>query len=489
MYLKTMPRQDRKLALLESISSYQDFPSRSPIRDDQFTASRSPRTVTAAPESNSRAVRSALLNLQEKIRKLEQERAQAEGNLKSLASETTHYRDLMQRQQHVKQAPNVPSTKHSKELQSQLAGAESRSELLEKQLEYMRNMVRSAEQERNSALKQQELQTRQHVQVTSDQVSSQGVKLNSLEREHEQLKATQALAESKIQDLEHKLKEGRHQREILQSRAAQLQTEVKCKEILGESNPSHKVKRAKKKKTKPSSKKHTIELPSQRRVPCTSRHLRLKMENVPFIAGQATTPSHNVNVNMQNLIALMKTHNSAYCGNPPAKGRPNSGLTKTAKSRSVSVTSSDSDLSDLLLGLQDEFGQLAFEHQEITKQIQETNEHRLQEDLEQELSAICARMESKGDQISKLKRHKQKITKKTTVNTARPKPVRKVWSPSPTTTSAMNDGEVKVITTVKTRGKGIQVVSPDHKSQRNQCLLMNMKTLQTSLRKHDVSWD
>ena len=54
MYLKTMPRQDRKLALSESISSYQDFPSRSPIRDDQFTASRSPRTVTAAPESNSR---------------------------------------------------------------------------------------------------------------------------------------------------------------------------------------------------------------------------------------------------------------------------------------------------------------------------------------------------------------------------------------------------------------------------------------------------
>ena len=78
-----------------------------------------------------------------------------------------------------------------------------------------------------------------------------------------------------------------------------------------------------------------------------------------FFFLQATTPSHNVNVNMQNLIALMKTHNSAYCGNPPAKGRPNSGLTKTAKSRSVSVTSSDSDLSDLLLGLQDEFGQLA----------------------------------------------------------------------------------------------------------------------------------
>ncbi len=59
----------------------------------------------------------------------------------------------------------------------------------------MRNMVRSAEQERNSALKQQELQTRQHAQVTSEEVSSQGVKLNSLEREHEQLKATQALAE------------------------------------------------------------------------------------------------------------------------------------------------------------------------------------------------------------------------------------------------------------------------------------------------------
>ena len=74
---------------------------------------------------------------------------------------------------------------------------------------------------------------------------------------------------------------------------------------------------------------------------------------------QATTPSHNVNVNMQNLIALMKRHNPAWCSNSSLKGRRNDQTNKSKKSSSVSVTNSDSDLSDLLLGLQDEFGQLA----------------------------------------------------------------------------------------------------------------------------------
>ena len=49
------------------------------------------------------AVISALKNLQEKIRKLEVERGTAENNLKSLAAETTKYKNILQ-----KEPKNIP---------------------------------------------------------------------------------------------------------------------------------------------------------------------------------------------------------------------------------------------------------------------------------------------------------------------------------------------------------------------------------------------
>ncbi|CAF4707184.1 unnamed protein product, partial [Rotaria magnacalcarata] len=37
------------------------------------------------------------------------------------------------------------------------------------------------------------------------------------------------------------------------------------------------------------------------------------MNNVPFILGQSTSPSHNVKSNVQNVIALLKNHNHQLC--------------------------------------------------------------------------------------------------------------------------------------------------------------------------------
>ncbi|XP_022089843.1 centrosomal protein of 57 kDa-like [Acanthaster planci] len=474
----------------ESISSYQDYPSNLSLISDRYPVMRTPKRVNSAAESNNRAVISALLGLQEKIRRLEEERTEAEGNLKSLATETAHYRDLMKRQRAVKQTSDMPGSKETQELQGQLASAESRSQLLEKQLEYMRNMVRSAEQARDSALRQQELQSMQLTEKASEQVRVEEEKIRELEREQVKLKATQALAESKLQDLENKVKEEKHHREMQHSKEAHLQYwKVSDKALQGTSN---KVKKPKKKKgpstSIPASSK--VHVPSHSKRPCSSRHLRLKMENVPFVAGKAVTPSHNVNVNMQSLIALMKTHHSAWCGNASVKKQPNRLKAMSKKSQALSSgTSSDSDLSDLLLGLQDEFGQLALEHQELTKQIQQTAELQLQDQLEQELAQIFSRMEAKGEQINKLKKHKQKIAKKVPNYSAKPK-LEGRGRRSPSVPS--RDGEVKVITTVTTKGSGIKtksfkVITPDTKS--NQRVLHNMKTLQTSLCKDDVTWD
>lgn len=50
------------------------------------------------------AVISALKGLQEKIRKLELERTDAEDNLKRLARESKHYKDILQQEHYAKSA-------------------------------------------------------------------------------------------------------------------------------------------------------------------------------------------------------------------------------------------------------------------------------------------------------------------------------------------------------------------------------------------------
>ena len=62
------------------------------------------------------AIMSALRGLQGRIRSLELERSQAENNLKSLATETTQYRDILQRQNTVRETTQTEISKQSQGL-------------------------------------------------------------------------------------------------------------------------------------------------------------------------------------------------------------------------------------------------------------------------------------------------------------------------------------------------------------------------------------
>ena len=57
---------------------------------------------------------SALKGLQEKIRKLELERADAEDNLKKLATESRHYKDALQKELTVRESTQGVITKQNK---------------------------------------------------------------------------------------------------------------------------------------------------------------------------------------------------------------------------------------------------------------------------------------------------------------------------------------------------------------------------------------
>ncbi|PNJ39170.1 CEP57L1 isoform 3 [Pongo abelii] len=69
------------------------------------------------------------------------------------------------------------------------------------------------------------------------------------------------------------------------------------------------------------------------------------------------------------------------------------------------------NLSELLMAMQDELDQMSIEHQELLKQMKETESHSVCDDIECELECLLKKMEIKGEQISKLKKHQDSVRK------------------------------------------------------------------------------
>ncbi|XP_061073013.1 centrosomal protein of 57 kDa isoform X4 [Conger conger] len=454
-----------------SLPSFVEYPTDRPFINANIPRRSLDRPVKAFPESNTAAILSALKNLQEKIHRLELERSQAEENLQRLTRESTRHKAVLEAER--------GGSEHNQELATLLAAAESRCSLLEKQLEYMRKMVRNAESERTAVLKQQASIEKERSDDHAD-VQAKFEKLDMLEQEYMKLTETQNLAESKIRELEQKLQEEEHQRKLVEDKAAE--TGLEANRILLQSvSPSPaRVTKEKKKKT-------AVKKPLQQPHSHAQPHYRLSLGDVPFVAGTSTTTSHSVRANVQHVLHLMKQHNPQLCNDRVLGGVPlasrssqatHSDGKKASVCRSCSSSSSSSscseELSELLLALQDEFGHMSFEHRELVKQIQDSRTDSLRQHLEQELENLVKRMEGKGEQIAKVRRHQaqmEKLKKESRGQKGRP-------------------GRVKVITTVTTRGRaaGPIKVKSGNNSKDSLRLLRDMQSLQTSLRSDQITW-
>ncbi|XP_050187352.1 centrosomal protein of 57 kDa isoform X2 [Myiozetetes cayanensis] len=432
-----------------SATSFIEYPNYKPFINSDLQ--RSPwKPVIPYPESNSRAIFSALKNLQEKIHRLELERFQAEENVKHLSRETADYKKVLSEQMEYKEHDKTEVSKKNQELASQLAAAESRCSLLEKQLDYMRKMIQHAENEKSHLLEKQK----------------------------------------KMKELEQKLWEEEHARKLVQEKAAELQTGLETnRRLIQAASPllSPKARQPRKKAKQP-----------EKKCPLGSRstvqpHYRLCLGDVPFVAGKSTSPSHSVAANVQHVLHLMKQHTKALCNrhvvNDTPLAKPISTAHPASKTRRPSLpmesSSSQEELSEVLLTLQDEFGQMSFDHQQLSKLIQEAPTTAVKEDLERELEALVGKMEAKADQISKVQRHRLQLER-----------LKRECKSKKTSAKQMKDSrfpvsEVKVTTTVTTKGKnaGPIKVKPGEKSRKNLQLLRDMQTIQTSLQKDDISWD
>ncbi|XP_060681926.1 centrosomal protein of 57 kDa-like isoform X2 [Hemiscyllium ocellatum] len=462
--------------------SFAAYPMDKPfINADVHQSSNKP--VVAYPESNSRAILSALRNLQEKIRKLELERAQAEENLKWMVRGAAESKDILDKSQPKQGNAEIEVAQHSR-VAAQLSAAESHCNILEKQLEYMRKMVQNAELGREMALQRQMSLEKKNLEQSD--LQSKLEKLDLIEREYLRLTATQSTAEKKISELEEKLREEEHQRKLIQNKAAQLQTGLERNRILLQavSPMVPKMKRVKSKRKQPVKK------------PCTNHshvqpHYRFNLGDIPFVAGKSVSPSHSVRANVQHVLHLLKQHNKILCNDHVVSDQSmvrnkisrdsntmagsSSGSTISSRSREV--------LSELLLTLQDEFGQMSFEHQELVNQIREANSNTVRGDLERELESLMKRIEAKRDQIGQVRQHQASLKLQETM---RRKHYTSGGSTQKKSPKNLNDVQARVATS---RGNDTAIqVRPGTKSKKSLCLLRDMQTLQTTLQKDDVCW-
>lgn len=198
-----------------SLPSYKDYPAGRPFVNTSLPSytltTRNTHTPCqtlsskAFPESSSAAILSALMNLQEKIRKLELERGRTERSLHSLEKETSH--TALRSDTHTLRDTHKPTDTQEREtsnqsepnqvLVTQLAAAEARCKLLDRQLEYMRKMVRNAEADRTTLLKRQVSleMTRSAAPAPDSAHQAQLEKLELLEQEYQRLTRTQNHAE------------------------------------------------------------------------------------------------------------------------------------------------------------------------------------------------------------------------------------------------------------------------------------------------------
>ncbi|XP_043075013.1 centrosomal protein CEP57L1 isoform X2 [Puntigrus tetrazona] len=439
----------------------------------------SPQFYQTVPDAGSRVI-AALKTLQEKMRRLELERVQAERNVHQFPKTVRHKLDASVQRGPCHSTQENHSTQR-KELVSKLHSAETRCSLLEKQLDYMRKMVECAERERITRTDKEDSLCRQSTH-TDQQMQTQLNKLDRLEKEYLKLTSTQSIAERKIELLEQKLLEEQHERKIMQEKAEELQRELE-NNLLSLSVVTQ-PKGKKKKKEKGSFKKPTsmkVEAPPTP-----------KAKHLPFVAGTSTSPSHSVNANVQSVLHMMKHRNPQLCERVSALQKSVSENQQTQRrppSPPSKAASTLGGLSDILLALQDELGQMSFEHQELVKQIDETSKRELRDDLERELDCLVKRMEEKAAQISKLRKHQQTVQKLSQPSCSPKQKQQKLHRAASVEAKTRAQSGVQPLPPSPVKASASTGQKHSRSSQESLRLLKQTQKLCSSLRRQDIAWE
>uniref|UniRef100_A0A1A8QHA4 Centrosomal protein 57kDa n=1 Tax=Nothobranchius pienaari TaxID=704102 RepID=A0A1A8QHA4_9TELE len=409
-----------------SLSSYTDYPAHRPFINTHMHHTTRPQHSNRAasrskafPETSSAVILSALRNLQEKFRRLELEKRQAEFSLHSLGKDASN--TLLQSEspaQTNSQRDTERKANCNQVLITHLAAAESRCEKLERQLDHMKRMLRNTRTEKTTT-------------------------------------ANVLIKQIKIRELERKLQDEEHQRKLIEDKADQLQAGLESNRMLLQSvSPFPSVRQAKEKKS-------NSKISSPEQLTHTEPHYRLCLRDVPFVTGTSVGCSHSVRANVQAVLSLLKCHHPCLC-NSRVLAHKASPPESTSSPSSSSVNGEE--LSELLQALQEELRLMSLEQDELKRQVESSVSEEERRDLRREQERLLLKMERKGEQISKLHKHKCQIMKLRKEAKSRP-----------------NSGN-KERGSSRSRPARAVKDQPGERRKRNLRLLKDMKALQASLR-------
>ncbi|KAM9801607.1 centrosomal protein of 57 kDa-like [Neosynchiropus ocellatus] len=447
-----------------SLPSYKEYPAHRPFINTHETYTlnpyRPPSPIKGCPETSSAAILSALMNLQEKITKLEFENAQGDGQVGSFKQDPSRKSDktALVRGDGASRQESQAHTDSNQALLTNLAAAESRCVRLERQLDHMRKMLRNVKSDSTGHLHQQAA-TATSAQQRLDPVPEQAhlEKLERLEKEYQKLTQTQKQAQTKIHALEMKFQEEEHQRKLVLDKTKELQSGLETNRLLRKSVSPPPVKKSLSQKSPP------------RPTSCVRPHYRLSLRDVPFIAGTSVSKSHSVAANVQSVLSLLKRHQPHLCNdrvlsrNEDAVDAGRHWLSDSSSSSSSS--NGDDELSELMRALQDELRLMSVEQRELARQLEVNMSLQETNDLHHEQERLQLKMDQKGEQISKLHKHKRQLKK------MRKEMNSKEGCRTETRASA-----------ARGRSAGTSKPKPGERSKRNLRLLRDMKALQKSLR-------
>lgn len=379
-----------------------DFPFHTLVETEQPTTS--PRVSQSKTNIDSKAVVNALKTLQEKIRRVELETSRQTERSQQISQDVQ-----MQKQATVLTCQHI-TQKHKDACGKTQLDPVERCKRLQKQTEKVNRSFCRAQREQTVLMQNQTLL--QNEQLNSN-IQKQNEKLEKLESECEKLSKTQTQSELKLALLEEKLQREEHERRLVQEKADELQREFNS--TLRLSTEKIKVKRKTKKITKNTLRENELKSPN------LSTNIKM-----PFVAGTSTSPSHSVHANVQSVLHMMKhhqphlhervtaLHKSSFAAKKSLhKEFSQSNIVLRHHSESSDTQESHGSLSDLVLALQDELGQMSFEYRELMHQIDDTDDHKKKQDLKNELERLVTRMDEKGAQITKLRKHQRMVYKLT----------------------------------------------------------------------------
>ncbi|XP_061667659.1 centrosomal protein CEP57L1 isoform X2 [Syngnathoides biaculeatus] len=418
-------------------------------------------------KQNSQALVDALRTLQ---KRLETEKSYAQ-----------YSRDA-KTQEPVAMATGLPVTEgdNRSELDNKLQSAESRCKSIERQLDYMRRIVEGTRVDNEAPMNNQIVLQQQEKQPTNPDNQNPQQKLQKLESECLKLSRTQNLSEMKLAVLEQRLLKEEHERKLVQEKAGQLQRELDLNLRLC-SPPA--VQHTKPQKAP---QKATLKPPSPIET-VSPRHKR-----IPFVAGMSTSPSHSVHANVQSILHMMKHHQPQLCERVSALHRSGCGAKKSLRMdgqpavRPAPEPQPDApslgSLSDLLLALQDELGQMGFEHQELMRQLDASQHVEQRHELQKELESMEARMDKKGAQIIKLRKHQQTVNKLTQQPRVTVKAAKKPNAPRPSSASPIRSKQ-------QHHHHHHHHNRPSSAGQQNLHILRETQKLRNSLKQDDICWE